>query len=111
MEVYIQSFPAGGGRWQVSTAGGTWPMWRKDGKELFFQSTDQQMMAVDVRENGESLQLGTPRALFKAATVSPPSGPYTVSADGQKFVMNILMNQGALEPLTLVTNWTADLKK
>lgn len=111
MEVYVQSFPAGGGRWQVSTAGGTWPMWRKDGKELFFQSNEQEMMAVDVRENGDSLQLGTPHVLFKAATVNGSSGPYTVSPDGQKFVMNILMNQGGQEPLTLVTNWTADLKK
>ena len=86
-------------------------MWRKDGKELFFQSAEQEMMAVDVRENGDSLQLGTPHSLFKAATVNGPSGPYTASPDGQKFVMNILMNQGGLEPLTLVTNWTADLTK
>ena len=111
MEVYVQPFPTGGGRWQVSTAGGSRPAWRKDGKELFFQSTDQEMMAVDVRENGDSLQLGTPHVLFKAATVSGPAGPYTVSPDGQKFVMNLLMNEGGIEPLTLVTNWTADLRK
>jgi eukaryotic-like serine/threonine-protein kinase len=111
MEVYVQPFPSGSGRWQVSTSGGTRPAWRKDGKELFFLSTDQEMMAVDVRENGDSLQLGTPRALFKATTVSGSAGPFTVSPDGQKFVMNILMNQGGLEPLTLVTNWTADLRK
>jgi eukaryotic-like serine/threonine-protein kinase len=111
MEVYVQPFPSGSGRWQVSTAGGSRPAWRKDGKELFFQSTDQEMMAVEFRENGDSLQLGTPHILFKATTVSGSSGPFTVSPDGQKFVMNILMNQGGSEPLTLVTNWTADLRK
>ncbi|MGA7380342.1 MAG: protein kinase [Terriglobales bacterium] len=110
MEVYIQPFPSGAGRWQVSTAGGTRPNWRKDGKELFFFSTDQQVMAVDVNQKGASLQLGTPHALFKATTVTSGSGPYTVSADGKKFVMNTVLPQSITEPLTLITNWPADLK-
>ncbi|HTW58351.1 MAG TPA: protein kinase [Terriglobales bacterium] len=110
MEVYIQPFPSGSGRWQVSTAGGVRPNWRKDGKELFFFSTDQ-IMAVDVHQNGASLQLGAPHALFKATTVSGPSGPYTVSADGKKFVMNTVLPQAISEPLTLITNWPADLKQ
>jgi len=110
-EVYIQPFPSGGGRWQVSTAGGSRPNWRKDGKELFFFSTDQQMMAVDVSQKGASLQLGAPHALFKATTVSGPSGPYTVSADGKKFVMNTVLPQSITEPLTLIINWQADLKQ
>ena len=64
-EIYIQPFPTGTGRWQVSTAGGVRPKWRKDGKELFFFSPEQQVMAVDVTQKGASLQLGTPHALFK----------------------------------------------
>jgi eukaryotic-like serine/threonine-protein kinase len=110
-EVYIQPFPTGAGRWQVSTAGGAEPNWRKDGKELFFNSMDQQIMAVDVQPNGSGLQLGTPHALFKAATVNGPQGPYTVSADGKKFVMNTVLPQSLSEPLTLITNWPADLKQ
>jgi Tol biopolymer transport system component len=112
MEVYIQPFPSGAGRWQVSTAGGSRPNWRKDGKELFFfNSLDQQIMAVDVNQDGASLQLGAPHALFKATTVSGPSGPYTVSADGKKFVMNTVLQQSTTEPLTLITSWPADLKR
>jgi Tol biopolymer transport system component/tRNA A-37 threonylcarbamoyl transferase component Bud32 len=110
-EVYIQPFPSGAGRWQVSTAGGTRPNWRKDSRELFFFSTDQQVMAVDVNQEGASLHLGTPHALFKAPTVTSPSGPYTVSADGKKFVMNTVLPQSITEPLTLITNWPADLKQ
>jgi serine/threonine protein kinase len=110
-EVYIQPFPSGAGRWQVSTAGGATPNWRKDGKELYFFSLDQQVMAVDVQQNGASLQLGAPHALFKATTVSGPNGPYTVSADGKKFVMNTVLPQSITEPLTLITNWPADLKQ
>jgi serine/threonine protein kinase/Tol biopolymer transport system component len=111
LEVYIQPFPSGAGRWQVSTAGGARPNWRKDGKELYFFSTDQQVMAVDIEQNGASLQLGAPHALFKATTVSGPSGPYTVSGDGKKFVMNTVLPQSITEPLTLITNWPADLKQ
>jgi eukaryotic-like serine/threonine-protein kinase len=111
-EIYIQPFPSGAGRWQVSTAGGTSPNWRKDGKELFFISLDSQMMAVDVSQKGAGLQLGAPHVLFKAApTVRGSSGPYTVSADGKKFVMNTVAQQSITEPLTLITNWTADLKQ
>jgi serine/threonine protein kinase/Tol biopolymer transport system component len=110
-EVYIQPFPTGAGRWQLSTAGGSRPNWRKDGKELFFFSNDQQMMAVDVSQKGASLQLGTPHALFKATTVTGSSGPYSVSGDGKKFVMNTVLPQSITEPLTLITNWPADLKQ
>ncbi len=111
MEIYIQPFPSGAGRWQVSTAGGAKPVWRKDGKELYFFSTDQQMMAVDVSQKGASLELGTPHALFKATTVGGGSGAYTVSADGKKFIMNTVLPQSITEPLTLITNWPADLKQ
>jgi eukaryotic-like serine/threonine-protein kinase len=110
-EIYIQPFPSGVGRWQVSTAGGADPQWRKDGKELYFFSVDQQMMAVDVQQNGSSLQLGTPHTLFKANTVSGPQGPYSVSPDGKKFVMNTVQSQSITEPPTLITNWPADLKQ
>lgn len=111
MELYVQPFPSGAGRWQVSTAGGGRPNWRKDGKELFFISPDGQIMAVDVSQNGASLQLGAPHALFKAATVVGQNGPYAVSADGKKFVMNTVLPQSITEPLTLITNWPADLKQ
>ena len=64
-----------------------------------------------VNQNGDSLQLGASHALFKAATVSGPSGPYTVSAEGKKFVMNTVLPQSITESLTLITNWPADLKQ
>jgi hypothetical protein len=68
-------------------------------------------MAVDVSQTGGSLQLGAPHALFKAATVDRALGPYAVSADGKKFVMNTVLPQSLSEPLTLITNWPADLKQ
>jgi hypothetical protein len=71
----------------------------------------QQIIPVDVSQKGASLQLGAPHTLFKATAVSGISGPYSVSADGKKFVMNAVLPQSIAEPLTLITNWPADLKQ
>ena len=51
-EVYVQTFPASGGKWPVSTKGGTSPLWRGDGKELFYDSGDGKLMAVEVKTGG-----------------------------------------------------------
>src|SRR4029434_1855073 len=48
-EVYVQSYPGPGRTWQISTAGGTDPHWRRDGKELFYRGLDQKLMAVEIR--------------------------------------------------------------
>ncbi|HTV82409.1 MAG TPA: protein kinase [Acidobacteriaceae bacterium] len=110
MQVYLQPFPSGPGKWQVSVAGGYTPQWRRDGRELYY-ANDQQFMAVEVAEDGGGVRLGTPHLLFKAPMVSGPYGPYTASADGKKFLINQLVVQASTEPLTLVTSWPADLKK
>ncbi len=111
MEVYLQPFPSGSGRWQVSTGGGDSPQWRRDGKELSFRGGDRTMMVVDVNGAGSSPQLGAPRSLFKLRTVPPQIGPYAMFPDGSKFLVNTIGIQSTTEPLTLVTNWTADLEK
>lgn len=64
----------------------------------------QQIIPVDVSQKGASLQLGAPHTLFKATTISGISGPYSVSADGKKFVMNTVLPQSIAELLTLITN-------
>ena len=43
-EVYVQSFPTSGGKWLISTQGGTEPLWRADGKELFYIAGDRKLM-------------------------------------------------------------------
>jgi serine/threonine protein kinase/Tol biopolymer transport system component len=112
-EVYVTPFPGPGGKWQVSAAGGVYPRWRRDGKEIFFYNfADQILMAatVNVQENG--FQVGRVSSLFQAF----PGGPryfYDVSSDGQRFLLNTTppQNATAVEPLTLVVNWAAALKK
>src|SRR5262249_36630279 len=62
-QIYVQSFPAGGGKYQVSTGGGTQPRWRRDGKELFYIAADGKLMAVDVK-TAPKFEIDVPKALF-----------------------------------------------
>jgi serine/threonine protein kinase len=110
IEIYIKPFP-GTGKYQVSTTGGSVSYWRGDGQELFYMSGDS-LYAVDVQEKGNALELGTPHVLAKVLTVSGMAGPFVPSADGKRFLVNALgEQQTGIQTLTLVSNWTADLKK
>jgi eukaryotic-like serine/threonine-protein kinase len=110
-EVYITAFPGGGAKWEVSTAGGATPKWRKDGKELFFLDNADNIMAVDVTVSGNAVRLGVPHVLFQAVGTQREAGPYDVTADGKKFLINSGNLKEGTEPFTLVQNWTAELKK
>lgn len=111
-EVYIQPFPATGGKWQISRDGGAQPVWRRDGKELFYLASDSTLMAVPVTGGG-AFEAGTPVPLFKTA-ISQPTGirnQYAVSADGRRFLIITPTREMQSAPLTVVLNWTAGLKK
>jgi serine/threonine protein kinase len=111
MEVYITAFPSGGAKWQVSTSGGINPKWRGDGKELFFVDSADNLMAVDVNASGNAVRLGVPHALFEAVGAQRQYGAFDVTADGKKFLINSGNTKEANEPVTLVQNWPAELKK
>jgi serine/threonine protein kinase/Tol biopolymer transport system component len=110
-EVYAQSFPDGGGKRQVSTGGGIGPHWRRDGRELFYYAGDGKLMAAPVRR-GENLEVGESASLFefRAGTLLVTFTPYAVTADGQRFLINAVVDKEPSAPLTVVTNWTTDLK-
>jgi eukaryotic-like serine/threonine-protein kinase len=110
-EVYITAFPGGGAKWQASTTGGVDAHWRKDSKELFFLDPSDNMVAVDVNGANNAPNLGTPHILFQSTAVQRQNGPYDVTADGKKFLINTGNLKEGLDPLTLVQNWPADLKK
>jgi hypothetical protein len=110
-EVYVTTFPAGGGRWQVSVAGGSEPYWRADGKELFFVTLDRRVMAVDVRM-GPPIEFGIPHKLFDAPMPRNyvTRNRYQPSADGQRFLMLTLLDRGRVPPTTVIINWAAELE-
>jgi Tol biopolymer transport system component len=107
IEVYVTPFPHPEGKWQLSSAGGSAPRWRRDGKELFYVSADRTLMAVDVRA-GSSVEGGVPVPLFSPRFVNVYF--YDVSADGQRFLVNTELPEEPF-PLTLVVNWTAGLER
>jgi serine/threonine protein kinase len=110
-EIYVQSFPPAGGKWQVSTGGGAQPHWRRDGEELYFIAPDRKLMAVEVKL-GSAFEMGTPAPLFQTQVsnfVSP--NRYDVSADGQRFLVNSSVQEQSRAPIVIVLNWAAGLKK
>ena len=113
-EVYVRPFPAASGQTQISIAGGTQPEWRRDGKELFYISADGKLTAVPVTTDGATFSAGTPRALFDVEVPEPnPPFPtdYAVTADGQRFLVNTVVDQPTRPALTVILNWTSGLKK
>jgi Tol biopolymer transport system component len=109
-EVYVRPFPAvENGRWQVSTAGGSEPRWRRDGRELYFLSGDSMLMAVNVPP-GLAFEFSPPQALFTmpAATIANDT-TYDVSSDGSRFLTSRTPESGRTSPITVVLNWTSDL--
>jgi Tol biopolymer transport system component len=118
-EVYITSFPGKTGKWQVSVGGGHYPQWRGDGKELFFLAQDNAtVMAADLDLTGVVPRVGTAKALFTVnlATIlqnrlGSAWDPFDVTADGQRFLVNSVDQPQAAEPINVVINWDAELKK
>jgi Tol biopolymer transport system component len=111
-EIYVQTFPETGGKWQVSNGGGSDPSWRGDGKELYYRSPDQKLMAVEIKTAGNDVQAGVPQALF-AIRIRPgnPRNKYAPSADGQRFMIAAPLGRDAMSPTTIVLSWPAGLGK
>jgi len=109
-EIYITAFPGGGAKWQVSAKGGVEPKWRGDGKELYFLDPSDNLVAVDADTAAGVPRLGVPHVLMQAIGVQRQVGSYVVAADGKKFLINSGTNQHS-EPETLLTNWTAKVRK
>ena len=118
-EVYVDTFTGGArngsstarGTWQVSSGGGTRPVWSRDGKALFYISTDRKMMVVDVHDaGGTRFDYSAPRPSFDVQISSNPWDEFDVSRDG-RFLMPIPVQQGSHEPITVIVNWAEALKR
>jgi len=111
-EIYVQPYPGPGGKYQVSTDGGTEPIWNPHGKELFYRSGEK-MMAADIAMQ-PSFSAGKPKMLFQGPYLpSAITYPYyDVSPDGQRFLMIKLDEQtSALTQIVVVQNWFEELKQ
>ena len=117
----MRPFPeVDGGRWQVSTGGGTGPLWARSGKELFYlgpgASGGVTVMSASV-ESGSTFRAGNPARLFEGRYLMVPDGglTYDVSPDGQRFLMSKPVGSPAqtVAPTSLIVvqNWFEELKR
>jgi serine/threonine-protein kinase len=112
-EIYVQPYPGSGGKWQISTEGGTEPAWNPNGRELFYRSGEK-MMATDITTQ-PSFSAGKPRVLFEGQYIpTPGTAPnYDVSPDGQHFLMLKSSGSEQVGPtqINVVLNWFEELKR
>ena len=111
-EIYAGSFPEAGRKWQISTEGGTEPLWARNGRELFYRNGDQ-MMAAAV-ETKPTFTAGKPELLFKGDYVTGPTDfwpNYGASSDSQRFLMvKAAEQERAVSQINVVLNWSEELK-
>jgi len=114
-EIYVQPFPGPGGRERISTNGGAQVRWRHDGKELFYVALDGMLTAVPMQIDSErhAITAGAPVSLFRThiggavQSVVFERQQYMVAPDGQRFLMNTIIDTAATTPISLVMNWKA----
>jgi len=111
-QVFVQPLPETGAKWQISTAGGTMPQWRGDGRELYFRAADGVLWAIAVRADGGAFEVGERRPLFGGVPASPDDyyRTFEPAPDGQRF----LVQQRAAEsepPITVVLHWQNLLRR
>lgn len=109
-EIYVQSFPVGRGKWQISSHGGDYPRWRRDGKELYYVGPDGGLKAVTVRSSPAGLDFGAPVSLFRIA-VPPRNGPaypFDIAPDGRFLMLAPAAEQGD-SALMVALHWQSQL--
>ena len=110
-EVYIDSFPEAGHEIRISSGGGLYPEWSDTGKELFYLSPEYSLMSVGLKSTATSLEPSAPRELFRLPAAVSTWSPYQVGPGGHRFLVRAVTEQQASQPLTVIVNWPALLKK
>ena len=118
-ETYVRSFPESGGKWRVSTNGGTQPRWSPDGKALYYIAPDNRLMsaAIQTTADGRAVQVSTPEVLFPVRLAAGTNiaigsnlarAQYAVAPDG-RFLMITPTDEAVTSPISIVLNWDAAL--
>ncbi len=111
-EIYVAPFPRATGKVQVSTGGGEYPIWRADGKEIFYRTQDGSIMAAEVEAANSNFRVGAVRRLFQVSLPIEGAGyqrKYDVTADGQEFLVLDVTESEAKPVIMLDSNWPVRL--
>ena len=111
-EIYVESFPTGRAKWQISSNGGNYPRWRKDGRELFYVGPDQTLMSVTLQPSSDLAKFSRPIPMFKVPMPSPVGSdyPYDVSSDGRRVLALSAAEDAQEQTLVVMSNWQAEYK-
>jgi eukaryotic-like serine/threonine-protein kinase len=108
MQVSVSPIPATGQQWQISAAGGEYPQWRGDGRELFFIAPDGSVMSASIAA-GPGFDFTPPRVLFRTGLVAGEfSQRFVATADGKQFLFNMLRegdSAATITALRVILNW------
>jgi Tol biopolymer transport system component len=107
-QIFVASFPSFAEKRQISKDGGTFPIWRKDGKELFFRTSNGRLVAQEIT-TGPKIEAGLQTPLF-AYAAGPLGATYTVTGDGQRFLVKESAPTETVSPVMILLNWAAGLK-
>jgi serine/threonine protein kinase len=110
-EIYVRPFPKNDVQFPISTGGGIWCQWRPDGKEVYYIASDGKLMGVPIAIKGSVVEAGSPVALFQTRILGGGTNidlgqQYDVAPDG-RLLMNVVVEEVAATPITVVLNWAA----
>ena len=110
-EVYVTPYPSNGSRVQISTDGGTQPVWRGDEKELFFVAPGDRITSVAIEQTPGAIKPGAVKVIAEISLrpALNDEREYDVARDGQRFIVNALPRDRGSLPITVVVNWPSDL--
>ena len=115
IELYVRAFPGPGGRWQISTGGGRWPRWSRDGRELLFETLDQRVMAASYSVKDGSFSAAKPRLWTETRLRSTGNDSnYDLAPDGKRLAAIIADNASGEKPpthLTFLLNFVDELRR
>ena len=113
-EIYVRGLSEAGVKRQISADGGFTPKWHADGQELYFWDADNNLVAVPVQASDRKFEAGQPQKLFQHAVITNAFWGhrfYDVAATGDRFYLNVLVDDPEQAQCVVVLNWDAELEK
>ena len=110
-EIFVETFPEKRGRWQVTTTGAVDPVWRADGRQLFYLTPTNNVASVEVHNVAGAVRFGSPQVLFRRTDIADQSRSFAPFPDGQRFVVLTEVSRPQRQQITVRMNWRSALRE
>jgi hypothetical protein len=110
--VYVQAFPKAANKTRISTNGGDFPVWRPDGRAVFFITASGELVEAELSTVTAGFEVRAVRTLFHPPPLNETlyRTPYAITEDGQRFLMNVVVPDDSPKAITVILNWKTGLK-